>query len=80
MYPVPLTHLRRMDSSTTDFWTGLFLIAGCLVCFYHYYIYSKNPVFNANNVDLDQTPQSALCARYTFRGLQTKMGFTIKSR
>ena len=33
-----LTHLHRLDSSTTTLWTDLFPIAGCLISFYHYYI------------------------------------------
>ena len=53
-----LTHLCRVDSSTTTLWTDLFQIAGCLISFYCYYVI-EIPVFNANSVDTDQTPRSA---------------------
>ena len=36
-----LTHLHRVDSSTTTLWTYLFQIAGCLVSFCYYRIYPK---------------------------------------
>ena len=68
-----LTHLRWVDSSTTILWTTLdiylqmqagewnftsltlFPKAGFLVGFYY-----LTPVFNANNVDPDQKPHSAV--------------------
>ena len=55
-----LTHLCRMDSSTTTVWTGLYPIAGCLVGNYYYYFFKiEIPVFNAYSVNPDQTPHSA---------------------
>ena len=51
-----LTHLRRVDSSTTTLWTGLFPIAGCMVSFY---LFIENSVFNPNSIDPHQTPRSA---------------------
>ena len=47
-----------VDPSTKTLWTGLFPIAGCLVLLLLYFI--EIPVFNTNNVDLDQTPRSVV--------------------
>ena len=64
------THLRRVESSASALWTGLLLIAGCLVSFYYYY---------ANSVDPDQTPRSvasalsALLPNYPFGCFQTEI-------
>ena len=78
-----LTHLRRVDSSTTTHWTGLFPKAGCLVTFNYYIVlcFIEIPVVNANNVDPDKMPifcgvwsGSALFANYPFGALQIKMG------
>ena len=52
-----LTHLRRMDSSTTALRTGLLSTAECMVSFY-YNCFIKIPVFNANIADPDQTQRS----------------------
>ena len=59
-----LTHLRRVDFSTTTVWIGLFPKAGCLFFYYYYYyvvffFLLEITVVNANNVDPDQTPRSA---------------------
>ena len=59
-----LTHLHRVDSSTTTLWTVLFPIKD--FCYY-YYVLQKFPVFNANSVDPDQTPRivaSNLCLQF----------------
>ena len=67
-----------MDSSTTILWTRLFPIAGCFISFYYYFI--EIPVFNANSVDPDQMPLSAVsdlglhCLPVTFFG-----GFPTKN-
>ena len=36
-----LTHLCRVDSSTTTLWTCLFPLLGCLVSFYYHYVLEK---------------------------------------
>ena len=51
-----LTHLRLVDSSTINVWTGLFPIAGCLFCFFYYNCFI---VVNANSVGPDQRPHNA---------------------
>ena len=58
LYPFPLTHLHRVDSSTTTLWSGLFPIAGCLVSFITLCV-MKIPIINANNVEPDQMQQSS---------------------
>ena len=49
MHPIK-THLRRVDSSTTTLWTGLFPTAGCLVSFY-YICFIVILVINANSAE-----------------------------
>ena len=39
---------------------GLFPIARCLVGFYYYYVCIEIPVSNANSIDADQIPHSAV--------------------
>ena len=51
------THLRPVDHSTTILWTGLFLVAGCLVSFYYFFVLKKFLFLNANSVDPDQAPR-----------------------
>ena len=54
-----LTHLCRMDSSTITFWTGPFQIERVSCWFLFMPCFIEIPVFNANNIKPDQTPQSA---------------------
>ena len=72
-----------MGSSTTTLWTSLFPIAGYLVSFSFLLCFKEIVVVDANSVDSDQTPRSAmsddgsgsaLFASNTFGGLQTKTG------
>ena len=53
------THLCRVDSSISTIWTGPFSIEGlyCYLLLLPWFI--RCSVFNANNVDPDQTPRSA---------------------
>ena len=56
---VILTHLRRVDSSTTTLWTGLFPTACVKLVFIINICFIEIPVVNANSEDPDQTPRSA---------------------
>ena len=71
---VVLTYLRRMDSTTT-IWTGLFPIAGCLVCFLFLICFIEFPVYS---VDLDQTLHffdSLRLLEYQFFTISTRTPF-----
>ena len=58
-WPISLTHLCRVDPSTSRLWTGPFSIEG--VSGYPLLLpnFNEIPVLNANSVDPDQTPRSA---------------------
>ena len=58
-YHTILTHLCRIDSSTSTLWTGLFPIQGCLVSFLLLPCLIGASELNANIVDPEQMPQSA---------------------
>ena len=55
-----LTYVRRVDSSTLNFWTDSFQYKECLVSFSKVLpCFKAISVLNANSVDPDQTPRSA---------------------
>ena len=52
-FPIILTHLCQMDSSTLTLWTGPFPTEGVSGQFLLLPCFMKIPVFNANSVDSD---------------------------
>ena len=56
-----------MESFTMALSTSL---AGCLVSFYYYYVFTEIIVFNTNSLD----PESALFYNYPFAGLSDRKG------
>ena len=66
-----LIHLSRMNSSTLTLRSSPFRIEGMTDCFYYYRVLCKFLYFNANSVDLDQTPQN--CPFYGTLGLDGLM-------
>ena len=53
-----LTHLLRMDSSTSTLWTGPLPIEGVSVKSLLLPCFIEFPVLNTNSVDPNQTPRS----------------------
>ena len=56
--PVSIKQMAEIDSSALSLWTDPFPAERCLVSFINSMFY--NNVFNANSVDPDQTPRSAV--------------------
>ena len=53
-----LTHLCRVESSTSSFWTGLFPIYGVSGWFLLLTSFAEISIFKENIVDPDQAPRS----------------------